>query len=86
MDTQGSYYYVDFLSPAKFRELYSGDTDEGTYTYMTTGANTAALVLAYDAGDRCDHDVTFRTETSGDSTEVCDSGTTAISWQTIDRP
>ena len=86
LDTQGSNYYVDFLSPTEFREFYSGDTDEGTYTYMTTGANTADLVLAYDAGDRCDYDVTFRTETSGDSTEVCDSGTTTTSWQTIDRP
>ena len=85
-DTQGSSYYVDFLSPTEFREFYFGDTDEGTYTYMTTGANTADLVLEYGAGDRCDHDVTFRTETSGDSTEVCDSGTTTISWQTIDRP
>ena len=86
LDLQGSNYYVDFLSPTEFREFYFGDTDEGTYTYMTTGANTAVLVLAYDVGDRCDHDVTFRTVTSGDSTEVCDSGTTTISWQTIDRP
>ena len=54
---------------------------------MTTGANTADLALEYDDGDRCDHDLTFRTETSGDTTEVCVSeGTNTFSWQTIDRP
>ena len=82
----GSNYYVDFLTPERFREFYLGSTEEGTYTYMTTGANTAVLVLAFGVGDSCDYYVTFRTETSGISTNACDSGATTISWQIIDRP
>ena len=86
-DPLGSDYYVEFVSRTHIRELDSGYIYTGTYEYERTGANTADLVFEYDDGDHCDHDLTFRTETSGDSTEVClYDGTTTISWQTIDRP
>ena len=87
LDPLGSVYYVEFVSRTRIRELDAGDIYMGTYTYEKTGANMADLVFEYDDGDRCDHDITFRTETSGDSTEVCTyDGTTMINWQTTDRP
>ena len=87
IDTQGSYYYVDFLSRTRFREYESGDTYEGTYTYVNTGANTAELVLEYDDNDRCDVDVTFESRTSGQSEWDCRSeGQSTTGWQVIDRP
>ena len=87
LDTQGTYYYLDILSLTRFRENDSRVLYDGTYTYTNTGANTAELILEYDDGDRCDHDLTFRTETSGDTTEVCiDGSTTTTGWQADDRP
>ena len=87
LDTQGTYYYLDILSLTRFRENDFRVLYDGTYTYTNTGANTAELILKYDDGDRCDHDLTFRTETSGDTTEVCiDGSTTTTGWQADDRP
>ena len=86
-DVQGSFYYVDFLSQTSFREFEFGDIYEGTYRYGNTGANSADLVLDYEDGDRCDVDLSFNSETSGDATFVCMyDGTTTDSWRAIDRP
>ena len=86
-DPLGSRAYVEFISLTHIRELDSGSIYMGTYEYERTGANIADLVFEYDDGDRCAHDLTFRTETSGETTEVCKySGTITYSWQTIDRP
>jgi hypothetical protein len=86
-DLQGVFYYLDFLSRTRFRENELGVTYDGTYTYTNTGANVAELILEYDDGDRCDHDLAFRTETSGDTTQVCIDGTTTTTgWQAMDRP
>ena len=64
-----------FPHPDGFREYEFGDTYEGTYTYVSTGANTADLVLEYDDGDRCDDvDITFRIGDFGPfRVEVCRS-------------
>ena len=86
-DTQGSFYYLDFLTRTGFREYEFGDTYEGTYTYVSTGANTADLVLEYDDGDRCDVDITFESPTSGQSEWDCMyAGMNTTGWQAIDRP
>ena len=86
-DTQGSFYYLDFLTRTGFREYEFGDTYNGTYTYVSTGANTADLVLEYDDGDRCDVDITFESPTSGQSEWNCRSeGQSMPDWQVIDRP
>ena len=84
---QGSSYYVDFLPRTRFRENDFGDTYEGTYTYVSTGANTAELVLEYDDDDRCDVDLAFESLTSGHSEWDCRSeGQSTTGWQAIDRP
>ena len=86
-DTQGTYYHLDFLSDTRFREYDFGETYEGTYTYVNTGANTADLVLEYDDNDRCDIDITFESRTSGQSEWDCVSeGMSTTGWQAIDRP
>ena len=86
-DLQGSYYYVDFLTRIGFLEFESPETYEGTYTYVSTGANTADLVLEYDDGDRCDVDITFESPTSGQSEWDCMyDGMDTTGWQAIDRP
>ena len=86
-DPGGTFYYLDFLSPTRFRENDFPVLYDGTYTYVNIGANTAELILEYDDGDRCDHDLAFRTETSGDTTQVCIDGTpTTTGWQAMDRP
>ena len=86
-DLQGSYYYLDFLTRTRFREYDFGDTYEGTYTYVNTGANTAELVLEYDDDDRCDVDITFESRTSGQSEWDCRSeGQSTTGWLVIDRP
>lgn len=85
-DPAGLHYYVDFLSPTRFRGLDDGDLHQGTYTYERTGANSADLVLEFDI-DRCEHDLTFDTVTSGGFTEVCmNAGNDYGSWLTIARP
>ena len=87
LDLQGSYYYVDFLTRTRFREYDGGETYDGTYTYVNTGANTAELVLEYDDDDRCAVDVTFESRTSGQSEWDCRSeGQSTTGWQAIDRP
>ena len=86
-DTQGFFYYLDFLTRTGFLEYEFGDTYEGTYTYMTTGADTAELVLEYDDDDRCDVDITFESLVSGQSAWDCVSeGQSMPDWQAIDRP
>ena len=86
-DLQGSYYYVDFLTRIGFLVFESPETYEGTYTYVSTGANTADLVLEYDDGDRCDVDLTFESLTSGQSEWDCMyDGMDTTGWQAIDRP
>ena len=87
LDLSGSFYYLDILTSTRFREFEFRETHEGTYTYGKTGANSAALVLAYDNSDRCDVDVTFDSETSGGAAFACISDrTTTVSWQAMDRP
>ena len=79
--------YVDFVSSGRFSESDDDGVYEGGYTYENEGPNSGTLVFDYDDGDRCTHDLTFRTETSGETTEVCKyGGTFTYSWQTIDRP
>ena len=89
LDSRGSFYYLDILSPTNFREFEFGSTYDGTYTYRRTGADAAELDLDYDDGDHCDVDISFLSETSGNANFVCDSDseeTDPIGWQTIDRP
>ena len=85
-DPNGTFYYLDFLTPTRFRE-YEGETYDGTYTYVNTGANAAELGLEYDDNDRCDIDITFESRTSGQSEWDCVSeGMSTTGWQAIDRP
>ena len=67
--------------------MISGISTTGPTRNLNTGANTAELILEYDDGDRCTHDLVFRTETSGDTTEVrIDGTTTTTGWRAMDRP
>ena len=87
LDPQGVFYYLEIRSPTGFREVEFGSTDDGTYTYVKTGANSADLALDYEDGDRCDVAITFASETSGNATFVCMyDGTTTVGWLTMNRP
>ena len=83
-DPQGLSFFLDFLSLTRFVEVAGVVRYEGTYTYANTGANTADIIFEYDDGDRCETDLTFRTETSGVVTEVCMyDGTNTYDWQAM---
>ena len=58
-------YFIDFISPGRFKETEGSDEYPGSYTYGNTGSNTGTVTLNYDDGDRCTFRLTFASATSG---------------------
>ena len=80
-------YYIDFISPGRFKETEGSDEYAGSYTYQNTGSNTGTVTLNYDDGDRCTFQLTFTSETSGTATFSCNDGTSgSASWRLVDIP
>ena len=64
-------YYVDFVSPGRFRETYGANILSGSYTYQNTGPNTGTLTFNYDIGIRCPIDLVFTSTTTATATNIC---------------
>ena len=80
-------YYLDFISPGRFRETEGTDIWTGSYTYRNTGSNTGTVTLNYDDGDRCTFRLTFTSATSGTATFSCNDGTSGSSgWRLEEIP
>ena len=80
-------YYIDFVSPGRFKETEGSDEFAGNYTYQSTGSNTGTVTLNYDDGDRCTFRLTFTSATSGTATFSCNDGTSgSASWRLADIP
>ena len=69
-------FYVDFISPGRFRETENAAIATGSYTYRNTGPNTGTVTFNYDDGsgdyDRCAIHLTFALATMGTGIAVCD--------------
>ena len=80
-------YYLDFVSPGRFREFEDGETYTGSYTYEKTGPNSGTLVSNYDDGDQCTASLEFESASTGTSSFSCNDGTAAtVTWQLADTP
>ena len=80
-------YFIDFISPGRFKETEGSDVYPGSYTYRNTGSDTGTVTLNYDGGDRCTFQLTFATATSGSATFSCNDGTSGnTSWHLVDIP
>ena len=80
-------YYIDFISPGRFKETEGSDVYPGSYTYRNTGSDTGTVTLNYDDGDRCTFQLTFATATSGSATFSCNDGTSGnTSWRLVNIP
>ena len=80
-------YYIDFVSPGRFKETEGSDEYAGNYTYQNTGSNAGTVTLNYDDGDRCTFRLTFTSATSGTATFSCNDGTSgSASWRLVDIP
>ena len=80
-------YYIDFISPGRFKETEGSDEYPGSYTYGNTGSNTGTVTLNYDDGDRCTFRLTFATTNSGRANVSCNDGTSGSSnWRLVDIP
>ena len=80
-------YFIDFISPGRFKETEGSDVYPGSYTYRNTGSDTGTVTLNYDDGDRCTFQLTFATATSGSATFSCNDGTSGnTSWRLVDIP
>ncbi len=85
--TERPNYFIDFISPGRFKETEGSDEYVGSYTYRNTGSNTGTVTLNYDDGDRCTFRLTFATTTSGRVTFSCNDGTSgSSSWRLVDIP
>ena len=77
-------FYVDFVSPGRFRETEGSDIWTGSYTYRNTGSNTGTLTLNYDDGDRCTVSLTFDSTTAGTASYTCNDGSSGeYNWQLV---
>ena len=80
-------YFIDFVSPGRFKETEGSDIYPGSYGYRNTGSNTGTVTLNYDDGDRCTFQLTFASATSGTATFSCNDGTSGnTSWRLVDIP
>ncbi len=80
-------YYIDFISPGRFKETEGAEVFFGSYTYRNTGPNTGTVTLNYDDGDRCTFRLTFTSATSGTATFNCSDGTSGSSgWRSVEIP
>ena len=80
-------FYVDFVSPGRFRETEGSDIWTGSYTYRNTGSNTGTLTLNYDDGDRCTVSLTFDSTTAGTASYTCNDGSSGeYNWQLVETP
>ena len=80
-------YYIDFISPGRFRETEGSAIFSGSYTYRNTGPNTGTVTLNYDNGDRCTFRLTFTSATSGRGTFSCNDGTSgSTGWRLVEIP
>ena len=78
-------FYVDFVSPGRFRETEGSETSTGSYTYRNTGSNTGTLTLNYDDGDRCTVSLTFDSTTAGTASYTCNDGSSGeYNWQLVE--
>ena len=78
-------FYVDFVSPGRFRETEGSDIWTGSYTYRNTGSNTGTLTLNYDDGDRCTVSLTFDSTTAGTASYTCNDGSSGeYNWQLVE--
>ena len=79
--------YTDFGSLGRFKEVESGATYTGDYTYENTGANTGTLEFHYDDGARCTSSIAFESATTGVVAFACDDGETGTTnWRAEDTP
>ena len=80
-------FYVDFVSPGRFRETEGSDIWTGSYTYRNTGSNTGTLTLNYDDGDRCTVSLTFDSTTAGTASYTCNDGSSGeYNWRLVAIP
>ena len=74
-------YYVDFVSPGRFRETDGVNILSGSYTYQNTGPNTGTLTFNYDIGIRCPTDLVFTSTTTATATNICSGQLVTINFR-----
>ena len=74
-------YYVDFVSPGRFRETDGANILSGSYTYQNTGPNTGTLTFNYDIGIRCPIDLVFTSTTTVTATNICSGQLVTINFR-----
>ena len=80
-------FYVDFVSPGRFRENRLVVTLTGSYTYRNTGSDAGTLTFNYDDGDLCTAHLTFTSATMGTATSMCDDGLSVeYNWRIVEIP
>ena len=80
-------YYIDFISPGRFKETEGAEVFSGSYTYRNTGPSTGTVTLNYDDGDRCTFLLTFTSASGGTATFSCNDGTSGSSgWRLAEIP
>ena len=80
-------FYVDFVSPGRFRETRLVVTLTGSYTYRNTGSDAGTLTFNYDDGDLCTAHLTFTSATMGTATSMCDDGLSVeYNWRIVEIP
>ena len=85
--TNFSAFYVDFVSPGRFRETRLVVTLTGSYTYRNTGSDAGTLTFNYDDGDLCTAHLTFTSATMGTATSMCDDGVSVeYNWRIVEIP
>ena len=85
--TNSPAFYVDFVSPGRFRETRFVVTLTGSYTYRNTGSDAGTLTFNYDDGDLCTAHLTFTSATMGTATSMCDDGLSVeYNWRIVEIP
>ena len=85
--TNSPAFYVDFVSPGRFRENRLVVTLTGSYTYQNTGSDAGTLTFNYDDGDLCTAHLTFTSATMGTATSMCDDGLSVeYNWRIVEIP
>ena len=74
-------YYVEFVSPGRFRETDGANILSGSYTYQNTGPNTGTLTFNYDIGIRCPIDLVFTSTTTVTATNICSGQLVTINFR-----
>ena len=77
-------YYVDFVSPGRFRETDGANILSGSYTYQNTGPNTGTLTFNYDIGIRCPIDLVFTSTTTATATNICSGQLVTINFRLME--